>query len=109
MQIDFDSMELTSIPNFKGGEGITDAKMFFDGMNRIMLAKVRPDSSIGLHTHDSGSEIMFFLSGTGVAVCDGKQEDVSAGKCHYCPKGSSHTVVNTGRDDLVMYCVVSQQ
>ncbi|MFQ9915981.1 MAG: hypothetical protein ACLRWQ_05885 [Flavonifractor plautii] len=44
-------MEETAIPGFKGGEGVTHARMFADGCNRIMRGRLEPGCSIGLHTH----------------------------------------------------------
>lgn len=109
MQIDFDSIETQSLPRFKNGEGMMMARMFFDGSVRVLSARLKPGSSIGSHTHTDGSEVMFFLSGEGKAVCDGVEEPLKAGSCHYCPKGSTHMVVNTGDEDLMMYCVVAMQ
>lgn len=106
MQIDFESMENTVIPNFKNGEGTVEAKMFYDGNARIMLSRIRPGSSIGFHTHDINSEVIFIVSGIGKAVWNGEEQILKAGSCHYCPKGTSHTLINTGDDDLVMYAAV---
>lgn len=36
MIIDLKNTEPTVIPNFKGGEKSISAKMYFDGMNRIL-------------------------------------------------------------------------
>ena len=36
MKVEFGAMEETAIPGFKGGEGVTHARMFADGRNRIM-------------------------------------------------------------------------
>ena len=36
MKVEFGAMEETAIPGFKGGEGVTHARMFADGCNRIM-------------------------------------------------------------------------
>ena len=38
MKVEFGAMEETAIPGFKGGEGVTHARMFADGRNRIMGA-----------------------------------------------------------------------
>ena len=46
MIIRFDEMDLTVIPNFKGGEKEFAANMFFDGTNRIFKAKLIPGASI---------------------------------------------------------------
>ncbi len=109
MIIDFSAMEETVLPNFKGGEKEMRANMYVDGMNRIMRCRLVPGASIGLHVHDTGSEIIFFLEGSGKAVYDGREERVQAGMCHYCPKGHSHTLINDTDRDLVFYAVVAQQ
>ena len=107
--IDFKHMPDTVLPKFKGGEGQMVAKMFSDEQNRILYATLAPGHSIGLHTHDTSSEIIFILSGNGKTVCDGVEETVTAGDCLYCKKGSSHTLINNGTEPLVFYAVVAEQ
>lgn len=72
--IDFSKMDETPLHNFKGGEGDTMARMYVDDLNRIMKSRLAPGCSIGLHTHDTSSEIIFILSGTGTALLDGQEE-----------------------------------
>lgn len=48
-------------------------------------------------------------SGTGIALCDGEEEFLSAGNCHVCKKGSEHSIMNTGNEDLVMLTVVVER
>lgn len=109
MIIDYKKEKPSAYPNFKGGEGVMNACMFFDERNRILSARLEPGATIGLHRHETSSEIMFFLSGTGKAVIEGVEEPVSAGTCHYCPKGAQHTLINTGSEDLCFYAVVPEQ
>ena len=107
--IDFQNMPAAVLPRFKGGEGQMVAKMVSDDQNRILYATLAPGHSIGLHTHDTSSEIMYFLSGRGTVITDGETETVAPGLCHYCKKGSAHTLVNDGEEDLVFFAVVPQQ
>ena len=107
--IDFNNMPATVLPAFKGGEGQLVAKMVADDANRILYATLAPGHSIGLHTHDTSSEIMYFLAGKGTVTTDGVAEVVAAGLCHYCQKGSAHTLINDGEEDLVFFAVVPQQ
>ncbi len=107
--IDFKNMPDTILPHFKGGEGQMVAKMFNDDQNRILYATLAPGHSIGLHTHDTSSEIMYFLSGTGKVITDGIPETVAPGLCHYCKKGSAHTLINDGEENLIFFAVVPQQ
>ena len=101
MIIDFPNTPEQRLPNFKGGEKEYIARMFFDGQNRIMYGRLEPGASIGLHTHETSSEIMYFLA-------DG-EERVAAGQCHYCPKGHTHSLVNDSDADLVFFAVVPEQ
>ena len=68
MKLDFDAMEETAIPRFRDGEKTTYARMFVDGNNRIMRGRLEPGASIGLHPHQGSSEIVYILSGTGMAA-----------------------------------------
>ncbi|MGN1158655.1 MAG: cupin domain-containing protein [Lachnospiraceae bacterium] len=109
MMIDFKNMEETILPGFKGGEKEYRAKMFADEQNRIMHGRLIPGASIGLHTHEDGSEIIYILEGEGKAIYDGAEERVYPGSCHYCPKGHSHTLINDTDADLIFFAVVAQQ
>ena len=74
MIIDFPNIPEQRLPNFKGGEKEYIARMFFDGQNRIMYGRLEPGASIGLHTHETSSEIMYFLEGRGkVLLADGEE------------------------------------
>lgn len=107
--INFDEMKETVIPNFYGGQGDMVAKMYVDENNKILKGKLAPNCSIGVHCHETSSEVIFILSGTGKAILNGEEEILTAGTCHYCKKGQSHTLINVGDDDLVFYAVVPQQ
>lgn len=109
MLIKFDKTEEQILNNFKGGQKSTSARMYVDNLNKIMKGKLQPGASIGLHTHDTSSEIIFILSGNGKVLYDGKYEAVSAGDCHYCPKQHSHSLINDGNEDLIFYAVVPEQ
>lgn len=106
MIIDFENTPLEVIHAFKGGEKEIRARMYFDGVTRIMKASLIPGASIGLHTHEVNAEVMFFTSGSGYVLCDGVKEPVKAGDCHFCPQGHSHTLINDSDSDLEFYAVV---
>lgn len=109
MIIDFNTIKEEAIPHFKDGDLEFNVKSFSDGQVKIMKGRLEPGASIGIHTHTDNSEVIFMLSGCGTDTCDGKEEHLTAGMCHYCPKGSTHTLRNTGTDSLVFYAVVPQQ
>lgn len=123
MIIKFDKMETSVLPNFKGGEKEFAAKMFFDGTNRIFKGTLIPGASIGLHTHEDSCEVIFILEGRGTVLekspenpscsaqdqCQETCTEVAAGDCLYCPKGHTHSLMNTSESDLVFYAAVPQQ
>ena len=108
MIIKFDEIKEKELQAFHGGEGALIANMFVDEKNKILRGKLIPGASVGVHRHVPSSEIIFILSGKGKSICDGKEELLFAGDCHYCPKGSEHCLINVGVEDLLFYAVVPQ-
>ena len=109
MIIDFKKMQEKVFENFKGGEKEVCARMHVDENNRIMYGHLIPGASIGLHTHDTSSEIIYVLQGTAKVLYDGEYEEVKKGMCHYCPKGHSHSFINDGNEDVIIFAVVPEQ
>jgi uncharacterized cupin superfamily protein len=105
----FQEMPDTVLEHFKGGEGSTITKMFADDLNRIFIGRLQPGCSIGLHTHDTSSEVIYVLEGVGTTILDGVTEILQPGDCSYCKKGGTHTLMNKGEADLVFFAVVPQQ
>ena len=62
MIIDFSKIEETVSPRFKGGEGDTKSRTFFDGVNKIMRGRLDVGCSIGYHKHETNSEVFFITS-----------------------------------------------
>ena len=109
MKIDFTKYESEIKEHFNNGEKYFEVKTFNDGLNKIMYGKLIPGASIGLHTHTDSSEIIYVLSGTGKNICENVEERLNKGDCHYCKKGSSHTFINDGNEDLIFFAVVAKQ
>lgn len=109
MVFDIKNEEPVVIPNFKGGEKFISAKMHYDGINRILHGSLIPGATIGVHTHETNSEIIYFLSGSGHVFFDDELLPVEAGQCHYCPKGHTHGLINDSDKELVFFAVVPNQ
>ena len=109
MLIDFENIETECLKNFKGGEKEVLANRFNDGKNKIMRLCLCPGSTIGLHTHETSSEIVMVISGEGKFLTEEGEEPVGAGSVHYCEKGKTHSLVNTGNEDLMIFAVVPEQ
>lgn len=109
MKINFKKMTEQRMPEFKGGIGALVAKMQIDELGKIMYGKLETGSSIGYHTHDTNSEIIYILEGSGKCLYDDGEEQLSAGDCHYCPKGHAHSLINDSDADLVFFAVIPEQ
>ncbi len=109
MLIDFSALPETVIPHMRGGEGEVHARMYTDDRGKIMRGRLPAGATIGLHVHETSSEIIYILSGTGRVLCDGTDEPLAPGSCHYCPKGHAHSLINDSEGDLVFLAVVPEQ
>ena len=107
MRIDFTAIPEVTIPGMNNGTGTMTVRMYNDEQYRIIRTVLHPGGTIGTHVQTSGDDLNYILSGTGRAYCDGIAEELSPGVMHICPKGSAHSIVNTGADDLVMLSVVA--
>ena len=106
MQIDFNKIDSMTFPGMNNGTGTMSARMYNDDFYRIILTAIHPGGSIGIHKQESGDDLNYIISGTGKAICDGIEEELKPGVMHICPKGSEHSIVNTGEEDLVMLTIV---
>lgn len=106
MKINFAEMEETVSPNFFGGEKEYRSRMVVDEMGKIVQGRLIPGASIGLHTHETNCEVMYFLEGEVTVIYNGERMTFGPGEVHYCPKGQSHTLINEGKTDAVFFAVL---
>lgn len=106
MLIDFDKIKEEVQEKFHDGDGEFISKQYFDGYNKILFGKLKKNNSIGLHEHETTSEIVYVISGQGVMTCDGEVEIIMAGDVSYCPMGHNHTLKNPFDEDLEFFAVI---
>lgn len=109
MLIDFTDIKEITAPCMNNGTGMMSTKMVMDPKRKVITCAIRQGSAIGMHTHESSDDINYVLSGTGKAICDGQEEPLKADVCHICKKGSAHSIINTGLEDLVLFTVVVER
>ena len=106
MRIDFNEIDSVTFPGMNNGTGMMSARMYNDESYRIIPTAIHPGGSIGTHKQESGDDMNYIISGIGKAFCDGVEETLRPGVMHICPKGSEHSIINTGEEDLVMLTIV---
>ena len=109
MIINFHEIKEMCVPGMNNGTGEMSAKMYIGSEEKIISCNIHAGGSIGIHRHPTSDDINYILSGTGKAICDGKEEILSPGTCHICKRGSEHSIINTGNDDLVMLTIVVER
>ncbi len=109
MIIDFESIPLTVVPHMRGGEKEVHLRKYQDELGKIMRGKLIPGATIGLHVHDTSSEVIYILAGTGKVLYEGEYLPLTAGTTHYCPKGKGHSLINDSDGDLEFLAIIPEQ
>ncbi|UKI14421.1 MAG: hypothetical protein L6V85_10370 [Clostridiales bacterium] len=89
MKINFNEMTEQTIPNFLGGNGDYNVKMYVDGEgNKMMVGRLAPGSSLGLHRHVINAEAIYVLSGEGVMHTDRRRRIPESRRMYVLPERS---------------------
>ena len=103
--IEHDGEVATNEPGTHNGGGQTVGYSFFRNVPKLGLVfrkrALKPGSGIGLHEQKE-DEIYYVLSGTGTMTLDGKTVNVTPGTAVLTRTGSSHSLRQTGSEDLVI-------
>ena len=103
--IEHDDEVAKNEPGTHNGGGQTVGYSFFSKVPKLGLVfrkrALKPGSGIGLHEQKE-DEIYYVLSGTGTMTLDGKTVNVTPGTAVLTRTGSSHSLRQTGSEDLVI-------
>ena len=103
--IEHDAEVAKNEPGTHNGGGQTIGYSFFSKVPKLGLVfrkrALKPGSGIGLHEQKE-DEIYYVLSGTGTMTLDGKTVNVTPGTAVLTRTGSSHSLRQTGTEDLVI-------
>ena len=108
MLLDFAKIPVEPVANMRGGQGTVLLQKTVQGPVKVMRGVLPPGATIGMQSHETKCEVIYILSGTGQVLCDGVQEPLGPGACHYCPKGHGHSLQNTGPLPLEFFAVVPE-
>jgi mannose-6-phosphate isomerase-like protein (cupin superfamily) len=111
MYISRDKMAIDYKEKLRDGEGTVKFTRLapLDAAGRLTLFSevcLPAGASIGYHRHDGETEYYIFVSGTGVVNDNGTDYPVKAGDVTVTGDGCSHSLSNTGSDDLVLYAMI---
>lgn len=71
----------------------------------IALATVKPGQKTLRHIHETSMEFYYITQGTGIIQLNTDEELIEENTLVYIPAKTIHTVVNTGKEDLLILCI----
>jgi len=81
-------------------------KVLYTGTrSQLVIMSIPAGGEVGSETHTYTEQTLFFLSGAGEAILDGKVTQISAGDVVVVPPGTEHNFINTGKEPLEIYTV----
>ncbi len=81
-------------------------KVLFTGTrSQLVIQSIPPGGEIGAETHIYTEQTLFFVSGTGEAVLNGKISPIGPGDVVVVTPGTLHNFINTGTVPLKLYTV----
>ena len=110
--IEHDADVARNEPGTHNGGGQTIGYSFFRTVPNMKLVfrkrAFKPGSGVGHHVQKE-DEIYYVISGTGTMTLDGKTVDITPGTAVLTRPGSSHSLKQTGTEDLVVLINYEQQ
>lgn len=75
--------------------------------SQLVLMRLKPGEEIGMEIHHL-DQFLRIEGGTGKAILDGVEHEISDGYAVVVPAGANHNFINTSKsDDLTLYTVYS--
>lgn len=67
---------------------------------------LKPGNSIGFHKHEGDFETYYIAHGEGILDDNGTKTPIKAGDMSYTKNGESHSIENTGKEDMLIIALV---
>ena len=81
-------------------------KVLFTGTrSQLVVMNILPGGEVWDEVHTYTEQTLFFLSGTGKAILNGKESPIVAGDVVVVTPGTEHNFINTGTVPLKIYTV----
>jgi mannose-6-phosphate isomerase-like protein (cupin superfamily) len=106
------SRRVEQLANMRGGKGtihvehLLEKDDFAQTGRLFSVSTIKPGCSIGEHKHEDDFEIYCINSGKGRFTDNGQATTVEAGDVCLTRDGESHSIENTGTEDLVVTAVI---
>src|SRR3989338_4179304 len=76
--------------------------------SQLVAMSLKPNEEIGMEVHPDNDQFFRIDQGTGRAIIDGVESEISDGFAVVVPAGPEHNVINaSGSEDLKLYTIYS--
>ncbi len=75
---------------------------------KLITCRIRKCSLKAVKRNAIIEDVNYVISGTGKALCNGKESIISAGEYHIFKKGTDYSIINAGNEDLVLLSFVKE-
>jgi len=77
--------------------------LFTGTKSQLVVMSIPPGGEVGQETHTYVEQILYFQSGTGEAILDGKTTPIGPGDVVVVTPGTQHNFINTGKVPLQIF------
>jgi len=77
--------------------------LFTGAKSQLVVMSIPPGGEIGQETHPYVEQVLYFQSGTGEAILDGKTTEIGPGDIVVVPPDTQHNFINTGKVPLQIF------
>lgn len=103
--------EKVEVANMRGGAG----SVLIEKANELMVnckmyarITILPNSSIGMHVHEEDEEMVYVISGEGLAYINDEYKVIKTGEHHYAKCGNKHSIINNSEGNLVLLAIINK-
>lgn len=79
--------------------------LFTGAKSQLVVMNIPPGGEVGRETHVHVEQILYFQSGTGEAILNGKISPISPGDVVVVTPGTQHNFINTGKVPLQIFTI----
>ena len=79
--------------------------LFTTDKSQLVVMALKPGEEIGMETHPEHDQFIRIESGTGKAIMNGEEHEITDGSAIVVPAGTQHNVINTSEVEMKFYTI----
>ena len=79
--------------------------LFTTDKSQLVVMALKPGEEIGMETHPEHDQFIRIESGTGKAIMNGEEHEITDGSAIVVPAGTQHNVINTSEVEMKLYTI----